>query len=96
MIHAFRWNRRARLQLTTVPRGTYAVYAYVWEETSPETISILLNGKQVERDHDTGHPGRWRRLGPWITPVGDGTITITSRGGAANFSGIEVWAKSSR
>ncbi len=96
MIRAFRWNHRARLTLSNVPRGTYAVYAYVWEETSPETISIFLNGKEVQRDYDTGRPGRWRRLGPWITPVKDGTITITSKGGAANFSGIEVWAEISK
>ncbi len=93
MIHAFRWSHRVNCTLAGVPRGTYAVYLYVWEETSPETFSISLNGKEVVRDYDSGQPGRWRRLGPWITPVDDGKITMTSRGGAANFSGIEVWKR---
>jgi len=93
MIHSFRWDRQPTIELTSVPKGTYAVYAYVWEETSPETFSIRLNGRVVERDFNSGPPGRWRRLGPWITTVGDGKITITADGGAANFSGIEIWRR---
>jgi hypothetical protein len=33
----------------------------------------------------------WQRLGRWTIDVTGGRIEITSRGGAANFSGIEVW-----
>jgi hypothetical protein len=93
MIHSFRWNREAKLQLTGVPKGVYGVYAYVWEETSPETFRIRLNGRMVERDYYSGQAGRWRRLGPWITQVDGGSFTITSERGAANFSGIEVWRR---
>jgi hypothetical protein len=32
-----------------------------------------------------------RRLGPCIISVKDGAIEITSKGGAANFSGVEIW-----
>ena len=91
MIHAFRWNRRASITLTRVPEGKYAVYAYVWEDNNPETFTIRLNGREVARDCYSGLGGEWQRLGPWITTVADGTIRITSRGGAANFSGLEVW-----
>ncbi len=93
MIHAFRWSRRARIRITGVPKGTYAVYAYVWEETSPETFTISLNGRAVARDVYSGMAGEWQRLGPWVVAVRKGAIEITSRGGAANFSGIEVWRK---
>ncbi|MHC4402169.1 MAG: nucleoside hydrolase-like domain-containing protein [Planctomycetota bacterium] len=93
MIHAFRWNREARLQLTAVPKGTYAVYAYVWEETRPETIRIAVDGPVVERSYHTGPAGRWRRLGPWVTNVDDGKITVTAEGGAANFSGLEIYRR---
>jgi cellulose-binding protein len=91
MIQAFRWGREVKIEMLRVPRGTYAVYAYVWEETNPETIRIRLNGQMVERDYYTGSAGRWKRLGPWVTEVDRGTITIQSEPGAANFSGIEVW-----
>ncbi|MFW6163922.1 MAG: nucleoside hydrolase-like domain-containing protein [Planctomycetota bacterium] len=91
MIHSFRWHRRARIRVTGVPRGRYAVYAYVWEETSPETITIALNGEEVAGCVYTGVAGEWQRLGPWYVDVTKGAIEITSTGGAANFSGIEIW-----
>jgi len=93
MIHAFRWSRDVRIELKDVPEGTFAVYAYVWEETSPEMISIRLDGKPVQRDYNSGPPGRWRRLGPWITTAEQGKIILTATGGAANFSGVEVWQR---
>lgn len=93
MIHCFRWDREPKLEITGVPKGNYAVYAYVWEETSPETLTIRLNGRVVQQNYNSGAAGRWRRLGPWPTAVDDGRITITSSGGAANFSGIEVWRR---
>jgi hypothetical protein len=93
MIHSFRWNRKAKLQLLRVPAGVYAIYTYVWEETDPETIRIRLNGRMVASDYYSGQAGRWRRLGPWITDVDNQKITITSERGAANFSGIEIWRR---
>jgi hypothetical protein len=50
----------------------------------------------VARDYYSGREGQWRRLGPWITTVTGGTIEITSSGGAANFSGIEIWRAGDR
>ena len=91
MIHSFRWDRQAKVTLTNVPKGRYAVYAYFWEDNNPETFTISLEGREVERDYYSGAEGQWRRLGPWIASVSDGTIEITTSGGAANVSGIEVW-----
>jgi len=96
MIQTFRWNREPRITLGDVPRGTYAVYAYVWEETSPETLTISLEGREVVRDYNTGQPGDWQRLGPWVVEVTDGAIDLTARGGAANFSGLEVWRRKAK
>jgi len=91
MIRSFRWSRRVKIALTGVPEGTYAVYTYVFEDNNPETLSISLEGREVVRDYNSGAAGQWRKLGPWVAKIADGTITVTSRGGAANFSGIEVW-----
>jgi hypothetical protein len=93
MIHSFRWNGRASMTMTKVPRDTYAVYAYVWEDNNPEQFSISLQGRVVARNHYSGVEGEWHRLGPWITTVTNGSIEITSAGGAANFSGIEIWRR---
>jgi len=91
MIHSFRWNREPQLKITNVPNGRYAVYAYAWEDNNSERFSIWLNGKQVQRNYESGNQGQWRRLGPWVVSITDGQISITSRAGAANFSGIEIW-----
>jgi hypothetical protein len=91
MIHSFRWGRQAELRINEVADGTYAVYAYVWEDNNPEHFQISLNGQQVERNVNSGDQGQWQRLGPWITSIRSGTVKITARGGAANFSGIEIW-----
>ena len=95
MIRSFRWGRSAKLQLNPrAGRHLRGLTPYVWEETGPETLQIYVKtGGESRQDYYTGTAGRWRRLGPWITPVENGNITITSRGGAANFSGIEVWRR---
>ncbi|UCE47711.1 MAG: DUF1593 domain-containing protein, partial [Phycisphaerales bacterium] len=91
MIRSFRWDRSVQIKVTHVPRGKYAVYAYLWEDNNPETFSISVNKRKVVGEYYSGVQGQWRRVGPWITTVSNGTIEITSAGGAANFSGIEIW-----
>lgn len=93
MIHSFRWNGRTSITLTKIPQATYAVYAYVWEDNDSEQFNISMQGRVVARNHTSGVEGEWHRLGPWMATVTDGSINITSTGGAANFSGIEVWRK---
>ena len=91
MIHSFRWDRQPRIKITSVPAGRYAVYAYLWEDNNAETFDIFLQGSLIVEKFYSGVEGQWRRLGPWIISVADGTIEITSKGGAANFSGIEIF-----
>ena len=59
--------------------------------TTPETFSIALDGREVVHDFDSGPAGTWKRLGPWRVVVDSGSIRLTTRGGAANLSGIEIW-----
>ncbi|MBN2449854.1 MAG: DUF1593 domain-containing protein [Lentisphaeria bacterium] len=91
MIHSFRWSTQPTFALTDIPPGTYAVYAYVWEDNNPENVTLSLNGRVVARNHNSGVTGEWHRLGPWIVDVTGGRIELTSHGGAANVSGLEVW-----
>ena len=76
--------------------GQLDAYAEVYprlKQNDPEQFSIRVQGRVVARNHTSGVQGEWHRLGPWTTTVIDGAITITSTGGAANFSGIEVWRR---
>ncbi len=91
MIRSSRWNGRADLKLANIPAGTYSVYVYVWEDNDPETFSIALNGREVVRDFKSGPTGSWSRLGPWRVVAEAGSIRLTTSGGAANLSGVEIW-----
>ena len=90
MIRSSRWGGN-RIELTNVPAGTYTLFLYVWEDNNAETYSISVNGRQVAANYNSGSTGHWEKLGPWYTTPAAGKIVITSQGGAANFSGIEVW-----
>ncbi len=90
MIRSSRWGGN-EVVLTDVPSGTYTVFLYLWEDNHPETFSIAVNRREVIARYNSGGMGHWEKLGPWIVDVKDGTLRLTSEGGAANFSGIEVW-----
>jgi hypothetical protein len=92
MIRSSRWGGgRNHVQLVDLPAETYSVFLYVWEDNDPETFDIVLNGRTVAVRYNSGATGHWDKLGPWIVDCVDGTLTLTSQGGAANFSGIEIW-----
>src|SRR5262249_13840208 len=91
MIRSCRWGD-VDLKFTDVPGGGYSVFLYIWEDNAPETFSIALNGREVVHDYSSGKAGSWKRLGPWRVSSEGGAIRVTTRGGAANVSGIEIWA----
>ncbi len=90
MIRSSRWGGN-RVELHNVPSGSYTVFLYVWEDNDSETYSVLLNDRQVEASYTSGAAGQWARLGPWYVEVSDQPIVLTSQGGTANFSGVEIW-----
>ncbi len=90
MIRTSRWGGN-RIEMRSIPKGRYTVFLYVWEDNQPETYSIFVNDAEVVRGYDSGHEGHWEKLGPWYTDSQNDQIVITSKGGAANFSGIELW-----
>ncbi|HEX5446511.1 MAG TPA: DUF1549 domain-containing protein, partial [Pirellulales bacterium] len=92
MIRSSRWGGgRNQVRLVDLPPATYSVFLYVWEDNDPETFSIALNGRTVAANYNSGGTGHWNKLGPWIVECTDGSLTLTSQGGAANFSGVEIW-----
>jgi hypothetical protein len=91
MIRSSRWNHQARMELTDLPNARCQVFVYIWEDNDPETFSLFLQGEKVAPDIRSGNAGEWRRLGPFVVDVEKGTVTLTTEGGAANLSGIEVW-----
>ena len=91
MIRSSRYGG-SRVELQAVPPGMYTAFLYVWEDNNAETYSIAINGKTVLKGFNSGKQGNWKKLGPWQTTVNkDQTLLITSNGGTANFSGVELW-----
>jgi hypothetical protein len=81
-----------RVALSAVPAGTYQAYMYVWEDNNAEVFDLSLNGQVVRCDYNSGPAGSWERLGPYlVTLASPGTVRVSNSGGAANFSGIELW-----
>jgi hypothetical protein len=90
MIRSSRWGGN-RIELTEISAGAYSLFLYVWEDNNAETYSIAVNGREVVARYNSGATGHWEKLGPWFVSPQDGRIVVTSSGGAANFSGIELW-----
>ncbi len=93
VIHSSLWNAGGnnRLRVGGLPEGDLTVFLYVWEDNEAQTWSATLNGNVVLEDHDSGGAGSWQQLGPWVTTARNGGIELTSAGGHANWSGLEVW-----
>jgi cytochrome c553 len=91
MIRSSRWNGQVDINLKNVPSGTYMAFLYVWEDNNSETFRIELNGQVVLQEFVSGSAGTWKKLGPWRVAVNSGSIRLTTQGGAANLSGLEIW-----
>ncbi|MDB5385275.1 MAG: Planctomycete cytochrome, partial [Planctomycetaceae bacterium] len=92
MIRSSRWGRAIDVELTNVPSGTYQVFLYVWEDNDATQFKVLLNDQVVIGQHDSRGAGLWEKLGPWTVKATDGRIKVSSQGGDANLSGLEVWS----
>ncbi|MEZ6134895.1 MAG: PSD1 and planctomycete cytochrome C domain-containing protein [Pirellulaceae bacterium] len=90
MIRSSRWGGN-RIELQNLPATECSLFLYVWEDNAAENYSISVNGRLVQPRYNSGRAGHWEKLGPWYVTPKDGKILITSQGGAANFSGIELW-----
>ncbi|QDA58887.1 Ig-like domain-containing protein [Hymenobacter jejuensis] len=94
MIRSSLWSKNPVVQMSSVPNGTYDVYVYVWEDNFSQTFSMMINGQTVA-NYTSGSAGKWSKLGPFATNVTNGVIRITTTGGDANLSGVEVITKAS-
>jgi hypothetical protein len=95
MIRSSRWGAKVDMELTAVPEGAYQIFLYVWEDNHSEQFDLLVNDKPVLEKFHSGSAGAWKKLGPWKCESAKGKLKISARcpsHGAANLSGLEVWA----
>jgi hypothetical protein len=95
MIRSSVWGDKVSVELTGLPDGAYQIFLYVWEDTINEQFDLMVNDKAVLEKFNSGAAGSWKKLGPWKCESVKGRIKVSARApshGAANFSGLEVWA----
>jgi hypothetical protein len=91
MIRSSVWHhRQLRLNLSGLPPAGYRVYLYTWEDNTPRTYSMALEGQTVVSNLSSGGAGTWKKHGPFKARISDGTILLTTTG-HVNISGIELW-----
>ncbi|MEZ6065608.1 MAG: hypothetical protein R3B90_07820 [Planctomycetaceae bacterium] len=93
MIRSSRWSGQVNIRFTDIAPGRYQVGVYIWEDNNSERFSLAIQSREVEADVVSGAMGEWHRLGPYRVDVGDDRqIVLTTKGGAANISGVELWS----
>jgi hypothetical protein len=95
MIRSSVWGDKVSVELAGLPDGAYQIFLYIWEDTINEQFDLLVNDKTVFEKFNSGTAGNWKKLGPWKTESVKGKLKVSARAashGAANFSGLEVWA----
>ena len=91
MIRSSRWNGQVDMRITNIPKGTYTVFALRLGGQRPRDASASY--WMVVRwctTSSAARPGRGRSWGRGGSSS-PGAIRLTTRGGAANISGIEIW-----
>ena len=82
------------VEATDVANGFYDIYIYIWEDNTPSTFSIAIQGGQVYVPNiNSGAAGTWQRYGPYTINVSGGWFSIDSNGGQTNLSGIELYRR---
>jgi len=95
MIRSSVWGSKVDVEFTDMPAGVYQLFLYVWEDNHSEQFDLLVNDQVVHEKFHSGAAGSWRKLGPWPASSEDGKLKVSARAashGAANLSGLEVWA----
>lgn len=80
----------ASVEVQRVPPGAYDVYLHVWEDNDSADYTLFVDSEPVA-EITSGPAGNWERLGPFRSEATDGAISITTTGGDANLSGLELY-----
>jgi hypothetical protein len=79
-----------KAEIGSLEQGDYQACVYVWEDNNSETFDVLVNGEVHAKNVVSGILGTWQRLGPFSIK-NTNRLEITTRGGTANVSGIEIF-----
>ena len=78
------------LSIPRVPNGTWDVFVTGFEDNTPVTYDLTLEGTRVITGATSGPAGTWKRQGPFPVTITDGKLDLSTARGAYNISGIEL------
>ena len=79
------------VSLIDIPNGTYQVFLYVCAGANAQVYDIQIAGRIVQSKIQSGSPGTWQKLGPWVVDATGGLLEIAAKNGEVNFCALEVW-----
>jgi hypothetical protein len=79
------------VSLIDIPNGTYQVFLYVCAGANPQVYDLQIAGRVVQSKIQSGPPGTWAKLGPWVVDSSGGLLEIAAKNGEVNFCALEVW-----
>jgi hypothetical protein len=79
------------VSLIEIPNGPYQVFLYVCAGATPQVFDVQVAGRIVQSKIQSGPPGTWQKLGPWVVDSTGGLLEIAARNGEINFCALEVW-----
>lgn len=90
MIRSLIWGSPS-VAIAGVPAGSYQIWVYTFEDNFSSTYSLSVEGATVLSNAASGPGGTWKKSGPYIANITDGTINVGAIGPDATISGIEIW-----
>jgi hypothetical protein len=79
------------VSLIDIPKGSYQIFLYVCAGTNPQVYDMYAGGRLVQAKIQSGAPGTWQKLGPWVVDATGGLLEIAAKNGEVNFCALEVW-----
>jgi len=79
------------VSLIEIPNSTYQVFLYVCAGANPQVYDLHIAGRLVQAKIQSGAPGTWQKLGPWVVDSTGGLLEVAAKGGEVNFCALEVW-----
>lgn len=79
------------VSLIDIPNGPYSIFLYVCAGTNPQVYDLYAGGRLVQAKIQSGAPGTWQKLGPYVVDAQGGLLEIAAKNGEVNFCALEVW-----
>lgn len=74
-----------------IPNTTYQVFLYVCSNAASQVYDLHIGGRLVQSKLQSGAPGTWQKLGPWVVDSTGGLLEVAAKGGEITFCALEVW-----